>query len=249
MISNLLRPRLTDPAARFTAAAMVGVRRKGGNRDQDRDRIRISLRLACGLTPAQVAAAERRPVATIESLLEQEGFKELVEADRDLLAMPVEQQRARLVRLARIAIENALSDWDLGAACFVLKEEEQGRDPAVSVAESIIARRQAPPPPLRPPLPPSPPKPLATDHQPLLMLVRRSEAGLRRAVIEEHAAQHAAVAASPARSTAEAARQALALKRASLQPSAPSNPSAAKAEALPLPARPRRAPRRQHRPP
>ena len=54
MISDLLRPQLADPAARFTAAAMVGVRHKGGNPDQKRDRLRISMRLACGLTPAQV---------------------------------------------------------------------------------------------------------------------------------------------------------------------------------------------------
>lgn len=247
MISNLLRARLTDPAARFTAAAMVGVRRKGGNRDQDRDRIRISLRLACGVTPAQVAAAERRPVATIESLLEQEGFKELVDADRDLLAMPVEQQRARLVRLARIAIENVLSDWDLGAACFVLKEEEQGRDPAVTVAEVVIARRQKPPAPLRPPLPPSVLRPFAPDHQPLLVLVRRSEAGLRRAVIEEHAAQHAAVAAAPARSTFEGARQALAMKRTATRQDPPARPTAA--EAATLPTRPRSTSRRLRRPP
>jgi hypothetical protein len=246
MISDLLRPRLTDPAARFTAAAMVGVRQRGGNRDQKRDRLRISLRLACGLTPAQVAVAERCPLETIESLLEQEGFRELVEADRDLLAIPVDQQRARLVRLARIAIENALSDWDLGAACFVLKEEEQGRDPAVSVAEGIIARRQAPPP-LRPPLPPSPPEPLATDHQPLLALVRRSEAGLRRAVLEEHAAQHAAVSAAPARSTAEAAQHALAMRRATPPPD-PTAGSPAGAAAT-LPARLRRASRRLRRPP
>jgi hypothetical protein len=247
MISDLLRSRLTDPAARFTAAAMVGVRHKGGNRDQKRDQIRISLRLACGLTPAQAAAAERRPVEAIEALLAQEGFRELVEADRELLAMPVEEQRARLVRLARIAIENALSDWDLGAACFVLKEEEQGRDPAVTVAEGVIARRRKPPAPLRPPPPPAPPKPLAAGYQPLLALVRRSEAGLRRAVIEEHAAQHAAVAAAPARGTAAAVPHALAMKQAAARQDPPIRPPAAAAATLP--ARPHRSSRRLRRPP
>jgi hypothetical protein len=129
---------------------------------------------------------------------------------------------ARLVRLARLALENALSaDWDVGAALFVLREHKRGRDAAETVAKGVIAtgRRASrastfPPPATAPP-------PYERPYEPGRRLIERGAARVRRAVVEEHAIRHAAatdamaeqVAPSPSvTATVAAARKALAMK-------------------------------------
>ncbi|HEX6015497.1 MAG TPA: hypothetical protein VFY87_27600 [Geminicoccaceae bacterium] len=131
-----------DPLPRDTmdllAAATAGRRRR--NPYARRDWIRVSQRLATGLTPKQVARAEGTDEAAIGNLLAQDGFRELVAAHEEFLAEPPEAAMARLVRLARLALENALSaDWDVGAALFVLREHKRGRDAAETVAKGVIA--------------------------------------------------------------------------------------------------------------
>ena len=56
--------------------------------------------------------------ATIEALLAEDGFAELVESYKALAELPAEEQTARLVKLARLAIENALADWDIERFAF-----------------------------------------------------------------------------------------------------------------------------------
>jgi hypothetical protein len=137
-----------DPLPRDTmnllAAATAGRRRR--NPYARRDWIRASQRLASGLTPKQVARTEGTDEGAIEGLLAQDGFRELVAAHEEFLAEPPEAAMARLVRLARLALENALSaDWDVGAALFVLREHKRGRDAAETVANGVVAAsRRAP---------------------------------------------------------------------------------------------------------
>lgn len=194
MVPALALP-FPEPTRALLAACLVG-RPRRRNPFARRDRLRISQRLAVGMTPKEVARAEATDEAAIEGLLAQEDFRELVEADRALLALPVEEQRARLVKLARFALRNALADDHAGAALFVLREEARSRDPAETLAHSVLARSrrlalstaQAPAAPRRPPAP-------ARRYDPLDALARRGAASLRRAVVEEHAVQHAAATA------------------------------------------------------
>lgn len=242
MIAQLVGPvaapakrplRALEPQDPFLRAAMVGVRARGGDLFQRRDWLRVSYRLAAGMSVPQVARTEGKEEAAIEDLLAQEDFRGLVESQKALEALPEEEQTERLVRLARIAIENALSDLDLGAAYFVLREHGQGRDPARTVARTIMgkARRAAAAPPAPPPAPLGPPAapgaPRRRPYDPLDALVHRQTAALRRAVVEEHAVCHAAVAAdvSPtgAAATRAAAGRALALKRKAASAPPPSD--------------------------
>jgi hypothetical protein len=91
------------------------------------------------MSPRDVAHAERRDEAAIQGLLAQDGFRELVASWEALAAKPPEEQTRQLVVLARQAIHNALADWDIGAAFFVLREDERGRDPALTLAKGVVA--------------------------------------------------------------------------------------------------------------
>ncbi len=210
-----------EPGDPFSRHALVGLRWRKGNPCQDRRAIRVSQRLAAGMSVAEVARAEHSDEPAIEGLLARRGFAALVESWRAMAEQPEAEQTARLVKLARIAIENALDDWDMGAAFFVLRENTQGRDPAHTVARRIVASAKrsaaAPPtptvepPPAPPAAPPAPPRP----YDPLDALVSRQTAALRRAVLAEQAARTVAaaeVAADGAAATMAAARKALALK-------------------------------------
>lgn len=254
-----------EPSHPFERAALVAVRSRRGNPCFQRDRFRLAQRFASGMTVAEVARAEGREEAAIEGLLAQERFRALVASQKALAERPVEEQTARLVLLARQAIENALSDFDMGAAFFVLREHSEGRDPARTVANRILAsaRRtpaaaaaQRPSPPATAPIPrPTPSHPC----DPLDGLVHRRTAALRHAVIVEHAVREAAgTGPQAAATTASAARRALALKRRrSSTPSptprppsapaigagsapAPRHTAATLPEPIPLAARPRR---------
>jgi hypothetical protein len=214
--------RAMEPTDPFSRAALVGVRWRHGNPYQDRRAIRVSQRLAAGMSVAEVARAERTDTKAIESLLARDGFAAVIESYRAMAEQPEAEQTARLVRLARIAIENALSDWDMGAAFFVLREDAQGRDPAHTIAKRIIATAKrtadsvAPmlPAETRTPSPATPPTP-PRAYDPLDALVHRQTAALRRAVVAEQAVRAEAanvVANDGAAATMVAARKALALK-------------------------------------
>jgi predicted component of type VI protein secretion system len=73
-------PLATDPLPRDTMNLLAAVTsgRRARNPHARRDWLRVSQRLACGLTPRQVARAERTDEAAIDALLAQTGFRALV---------------------------------------------------------------------------------------------------------------------------------------------------------------------------
>ncbi len=98
-------------------------------------------------------------------------------------------------------------------ACFVLEEEAQDRDPAVTLADGVLkARERDRRPPAEPPGPPRARRTRAPRH-PLRRMMERGAARMREDVAVEEALRHAARAAAqpPPRTTAEAARHALEL--------------------------------------
>jgi hypothetical protein len=174
------------------------------------------------MSPREVAHAEAVGEAAITGLLAEGEFRALVAACEALEALPPEARTARLVKLARLAIENALGDGDVRAAVFVLRETGKGRDPAVTLARGFLARRSTAPAvaPAAPAAPPPISPPRARD--PVAGMAQRGAAALRAAVMTEHTTRHAAAAAvareDEAAATAAAARRALALKRAAPGP-------------------------------
>jgi hypothetical protein len=179
------------------------------------------------MSPNEVARADGVDEAEIQGLLATDSFRRLVGSWQALEAKPPEERRRRLVTLAFQAIEQALADWDLGAAFFVLREDAGGRDPAVTVADGVIAasKRQAragaaiPPPPTMPAPGPAPRLPSMAESG--LRVIRRGAERLRAATFAEHAARHAAIAAvadekaaaPPPPSTGAAATMAAAKRR------------------------------------
>jgi hypothetical protein len=121
------RPVIPRSTIALVGAATAG--RRPRNPYLRRDWLHVSQRLAAGMSPREVAHAERRNEAAIQGLLAQDGLRELVASWEALAAKPPEEQTRQLVILARQAIHNALADRDVGAAFFVLREDERGRDP------------------------------------------------------------------------------------------------------------------------
>ena len=206
-------PLASDPLPRDTMNLLAAVTsgRRARNPHARRDWMRVSQRLACGLTPRQVATAERTDEAAIDALLAQAGFRALVASYEDFLALPPADAMAQLVKLARLALENALSDNDVGAALFVLREDKLHRDAAETLAKGVLATSRRKPRTAAPPSPaPTPPE--TRPYEPGPRLLARGAARLRRAVIEEHAIHKAAGAESGVAATVAAARKALAAK-------------------------------------
>jgi hypothetical protein len=216
-----------------------------------RDLLRRSRRLASGMSPKEVARADGVDEAEIQGLLATESFRRLVASWQALEAKPPEERRRRLVTLAFQAIGQALADWDLGAAFFVLREDAQGRDPAVTVADGVIAasKRQAragAAVPSRSDMPATSPAPdprsPSMAESGLRVIQRRAER-LRAATFAEHAARHAAIAAvadekaaappppsTGAAAAVAAARRAFALRVAARRPVAAAGPAPDHAE-------------------
>jgi hypothetical protein len=204
-----------------------------------RDLLRRSRRLASGMSPREVARADGVDEAEIQGLLATDSFRRLVASWQALEAKPPEERRRRLVTLAFQAIEQALADWDMGAASCVLREDAHGRDPTITVADGVIAASKrraragaAVPPPPDPPAPgpaPDPRPPSMAESG--LRVIRRGAERLRAATFAEHAVRHAATAAGEAAApppppstgaaaTVAAARKALELKAAARRPMA-----------------------------
>ena len=182
--------------------------RRPGRRPLRRDWLRIADRLAVGMSPQAAALPEGGDAAMVEALLEREEFRGLVEAAADYLAEPADVARRQLVMLARQTLERAMAwDDDPKAALFVLEEDARGRDPAETLADSVLKARaravQAPPkPPPAPPRAAAPPlRPLlgyAPGYDPLQAMIGRGAARLRDLVRTEEAIRHAAKAAAAA---------------------------------------------------
>jgi hypothetical protein len=132
----LAAARAACPGAPRSARA---ARRPGYNPYARRDWLRISHRLATGMTTGEVARAEAVDEADIEGLLTQPDFSGLLDAARALAARPAAEQTVRLVTLARFALEMALADGDMRVAFFILREADRGRDPAATVAKGVLA--------------------------------------------------------------------------------------------------------------
>ena len=101
---------------------------------------------------------------------------------------------------------------------FVLEEEANDRDPAVTLADGVLkAKARA----LRPPADtPTKPRPGRYRWDPLPSMMHRGTARLRHDIQAEDAIRHTALqaAAEPLRTTADAAKHALALQQRAERP-------------------------------
>ena len=197
---------------------MLSGRRRPRQRPGAKDWLKIAHRLAAGLPPRAAALPEGGDETLVARLLEREEFRAMVEGSRDDLAASPEAHRKRLIGLARQALERALLCDDAPVAVFVLEEEAHDRDPAVTLAEGVLkAKARA----LRPPAEQPPkPRPCRYRWDPLRSMMHRGTARLRHDIQAEDAIRHAAIqaAAEPPRTTAEAAKHALALKQGAERP-------------------------------
>jgi hypothetical protein len=205
-----------DPAFPLTLAVLLGATRRPRRRPHPKDWLRLAHRLAGGIPPAVAALPEGGSAEMVATMLAREDFRAIVAETREMLAEPVAAQRQHLIDLARQAMERALMLNDGPVACFVLEEEAQDRDPAVTLADGVLnARERDRRPPAEPAAQPKPRRTCAPRH-PLRRMMERGAARMREDVAVEEALRHAARAAAqpPPRRTAEAARHALELAQA-----------------------------------
>ena len=95
----------------------------------DRARLRLGMRLAAGMAPAQVARVEGLPEAELDALLARPAFARLVEDYRDLARLGREERLARLELLAFDVLEDAIAAGDTRVILWFLTERHAGRDP------------------------------------------------------------------------------------------------------------------------
>ena len=132
-------------------AGLAAVRWKRGNPYCDRTTLRVAQRFAFGLAKPAVARAEGTDEAAIDALLAQDGFAEVIASWHDILDESSPAFMARLEKLCRLALTNALLEWDVGAALFAQRELAQGRDPARTLARRVRAQAKRTPAPPRAP--------------------------------------------------------------------------------------------------
>src|SRR4051794_27392866 len=124
----------------------------------DRARLRLGMRLAAGMPPAQVARVEGLPQPELDALLARPSFARLVQDYRDLARLGREERLARLELLAFDVLEDAIAAGDTRVILWVLPERPAGRDPVRKLAEAVVrqAERAGAAPPPRPAPPPVP---------------------------------------------------------------------------------------------
>jgi hypothetical protein len=154
------------------------------------DRRRIARRLAAGLSPQRTAELLHLPLAEIEALLAEPGFRELVADHARLAALPHEARLRRLESLALWLLEEAIDEGDAAAAAFVVRERRRRRDPARTLArgvESLAARDRAGK------APDAPARPMrrgrAAPPDPVDRRLWRTAGALRRRLIDEQLAR------------------------------------------------------------
>jgi hypothetical protein len=131
-----------------------------------RCRQRIAQGLGAGLAPRRVAAVERIPEQEVTALLEDDGFRALVEHYRALAALPEDELLRRLVRMAGEMLERLVATGDLRAIAFVLHETRRSRDPRELLARRVIEaqKRAASRPEPEPAAAPKAPRPAAVPE-------------------------------------------------------------------------------------
>ena len=128
---------------------------------------RLARRLACGLTPAEVARVEAATEEEILSLLDDEDFSGLVREYRAVVELPDHLREARLLAAAWLELEHLMELGDRRAVLFVVYESNRGRHPAEALlkrmkeafaraAAEMEPRAPAVPDPERPPYEPMP---------------------------------------------------------------------------------------------
>jgi len=172
----------------------------------DRARLRLGMRLAAGMAPAQVARVEGLPEAELDALLARPAFARLVEDYRDLARLGREERLARLELLAFDVLEDAVAAGDTRVILWFLTERHAGRDPVRRVAEAVVrqAERAATAPPPRPASPPAPRPPARRRPDPCARRLAGYGRHARDLLAGEEAAR--AAAARPAVSPALLAR-------------------------------------------
>lgn len=155
----------------------------------------MACKLALGTPPPEAAEGENLAAEEVEALLEHPAFRSLVATHRRLVALPQEERLAVLMPLAWQAIERAILAGDVGAGLYVFRESREGRCPArglVLAAMSCCRRRV-----VRPPVtaggtcasPTTLADLLLGERDPVAIearIIRRSTAGLRRELLDEH---------------------------------------------------------------
>lgn len=199
-----------SPETPFLMAALLRDRR--ARRPRGRSWLRIAHRLAAGLPPRAAALPEGANEQLVLRLLRHEEFSGFVEAAREELALPAEEQRRQLVISARQTMERLLAWDDAPTAIFILDQECRNLDPAETLVDAILKARAR----TKPRGSGQKQNPRAGHpRDPLAALMHNGASRLRQEIETESALRHAALAAAPppVRTTAEATRHALALKR------------------------------------
>ena len=101
--------RAREPQDPVLRAGLAAVRWKRGNPYCDRTTLRVAQRFAFGLDKPAVARAEGTDEAAIDALLAQDGFAEVIASWRDILDESSPAFMARLEKLCRLALTNALA--------------------------------------------------------------------------------------------------------------------------------------------
>ena len=142
------------------------------------------------MRPCEAARQEQVAESEVEALLAKPGFQRLVEEWRSIEALPEDEARALLVRLARQLLIEAVALGDVRAGMYVLRAEHRGQDPAVRLVDGLLARARLSP--ARPPGEAAEPAGAGTSPDPAAASVGRFVAAARSQLVTEHAARTAA---------------------------------------------------------
>ncbi len=108
-------------------------------------RMRLARRLACGLTPAEVARVEAATEEEILHLLDDADFSGLVREYRAVVELPDDLREARLIGAAWMELEHLMELGDRRAVLFVVYEVEprpaSGRGAAEADERGVRAGR------------------------------------------------------------------------------------------------------------
>ncbi len=122
-------------------------------RRQRPELLRVAMRTARGLTPAQIAGESRTAPEMIEALAAEPDFRALVEACKASIDLPAEERLKEIESLALDFIEIAIAERDVRVVLFFCDQIVQGCNPAKVLAAGINRRIEQSTRPLPPPKP------------------------------------------------------------------------------------------------